>query len=1237
MDCNPLIEWANITSSSGVNIACYAPIYEEGLSHPVSAIFSFLIKAVVYLVVTIVGIVLSLVRLMTDPDLVLVHIGSGLQYVLDAIHMIAPPIAIAAIAFGVVILHATAPRAAEGDGFLAWMIPQSTHEKVRAAVFRKSGFDYHEKELVHEFSRSVIQGLLVGGIIFLISTNPIGWLVKAINAVTRIGNTSVLDGMSGHDYATNVIGQMVFMVNYPNGGDSSCQSAWESAISSGAEDVAGCGPTPTAGPLAVLMCILFVICAGALIYYMAMVAKRGSLFLLIVMWEFAALPYKLAWAMFKPDFGTDRGRRWYDTLIETVFEFLAYLAYFLLVVFLLTSGPALVVATFQNTDLHPLLTYILLSIIFIMLGNYADRLGPSDNIRGERPENWSGVFDRERIKETVLNQVIVRDEVTDKTRIDWSQLGTNLKESNAGRDVRSLMSKDNTPEALAARDKERRAQQDQMLTEAFGIGKGEDVTNFHRSLFRDPEKHLANIDNQIAALRRKVANGDLSQEEFVVKRDQLRARQEGLEKLIEAKQDEKYMTERERKRQELAMVPMHLRSELNGREYAPQWEIDKAADLKEKKVIADYIGDGVTAEQLAKWDSVDRDLEEAHEDLEALNSARGNGMTQAEYDDRRGKILGKIEALDKVKRAKNLFNTRQIVVKDLVKDPITGKLVTPDVAAHSSKAKRVGEVLNLKAADVAKWYEHDVHEKRIEDELSSLEHRRVNGFYTTEEEIKQFNEERAKLIRERKELDRIGRTITSFESDVAQYGSDDFHARKAKESTRDYAAALAFGSDYGTAKGKLDAADKAMRLANEKVKKASEEGTSGEDLDKLIRARDKARGEYMKLKDNFTEFDNIMKNETFIAVPRVDHDESDPYSNPMTYVAPVFGVDANESAETNQVLLKAQQANAGAQQAVYTRLEELTTPIEELSKILGENDATPAAIAEHAERGLVAALGLVDTLRDRGGDLSTYGDLANTVEQANSMLTEIPGGMPTEEVEKRVARASALLRSASTATVRELADFYGKKASDEAATQAINEFEAKGVSVTIPSTFELSSFDPETLSRLQGKYFRELGSYVTEAVSDDITRAVNEASRDDALVGALDKDMGTLYSSNVYGESWAGDSFDDREDESVSQQAPTQRKSTQPTSDEVLLPEPHQSATPADPSQESATKSLTHIMRDAGNGTNFATIPDATQYEAPIKTPKEDIIRIQTLNAMMSSKDLVPVLMVNRPRMNNPI
>ena len=97
--CNPLLEWMGMTDTNGVNLACYNPVYEDGVIHIISVIVGFIIGVIVQIGMLFAGIALFLVRLLTDENLVLGYLGDTLQLVLDAIHFVIPPFSLACLLY----------------------------------------------------------------------------------------------------------------------------------------------------------------------------------------------------------------------------------------------------------------------------------------------------------------------------------------------------------------------------------------------------------------------------------------------------------------------------------------------------------------------------------------------------------------------------------------------------------------------------------------------------------------------------------------------------------------------------------------------------------------------------------------------------------------------------------------------------------------------------------------------------------------------------------------------------------------------------------------------------------------------------------------------------------------------------------------------------------------------------------------------------------------------------------
>ena len=133
---------------------------------------------------------------------------------------------------------------------------------------------------------------------------------------------------------------------------------------------------------------MFLVVIGTLAYYLFQLFLRGSLFLGIVIWDFFILPYKLGWEMFKPDF-TNGDRKWFDVIEETIFDFFLYLFYFLLIVFLLTSGPTIIVYLVSVGEMPALVQYLIIAILFYLGGKFAYKIAPSEQLSTRHTTSWA--------------------------------------------------------------------------------------------------------------------------------------------------------------------------------------------------------------------------------------------------------------------------------------------------------------------------------------------------------------------------------------------------------------------------------------------------------------------------------------------------------------------------------------------------------------------------------------------------------------------------------------------------------------------------------------------------------------------------------------------------------------------------------------------------------------------------------------------------------------------------------
>lgn len=1154
MGCNTLIEWMGIVDSSGTNVACYAPMYTDGVMNPLSTLVGFVISTIVQIGIFVTGLMILLVRLITDPDLLLNYIGGGLQNVLDAIHRVIPPVVLAALGFGIAVFRSTAPAAAEGDGFLGWLVPKSARERVSGNLpqfARINGFNYKKyNDPVRVFTRAITQGIVVFGTIYVLSLNPITLLAKAISAVASLGSSISQGAGEGTKYATNIVENLVYLVNFP-AGNVDCIDTWKQAMQTGDKStLETCTEVPDAGVQALLTSLLFIVVLGALAYYLWRLFQRGSLFLLITVWDFVTLPYKLGWEMFKPNFTAANDRKWYDELMETIFEFFIYLIYFLVIVFLLTSGPAAVLMLFADSNLHAMLQYLGISALLFAIGYNAERIGPGAQLRQNKPDSWSEMFSSKTIERSIFHGVYTRDDLTGQGSINWHRLAENVKTSTAGQDVRALFNKDGIEgkdqalQAITAKDQEKRTAMEQIINSAFGQEKEDTPTAIQERMYHNPEQFLNNLDNQRATVRRKMRDGKISKDEAVRRLSGLDEREEALRQMIRLKEEAEDKKLVDKDSGKLVAIPLDLKDvkKFKNREFATEREIEYERELKNMNTIAGYLDRGVTGEQLMTWDQAEKDLVKTSQAIEDLDEAR-SGMSVEYYTAERDRLVSKKTQLQKIADAKAAFEASNLAVEDIVLD---GKnYVTRDQKARRDQVRNIASALDISESDAMKWLNKDQELQKIQDEKNELQFKFQNGAYQTDAEVKKYKEALAAKDKEKENLELVAKKIEGFERLQSERGTEEFAHRRAGEKLREFAAESAFGPGVGGVSGveQLRVKEQEVDAARKALSDARSEGKDPAVVDKALRALRKVEQDRDVQRRKVDEFNRIMDEEKWVFAKNPLHDPNDKFSEPYLYFMPGVGEDGSTPAEMI-VRNEAQKAGLSVQNSFHQVLSPLVDNVHGLVDILRNKDAENTDITHGVEASYMAANSIVDQIKQSPGSEEQVRELQQAISDYEQATNKTLSSQDPDEVKSMLLQSATALKTSTDSVLSTVSMSHARQAAEDAARSAVEDLREKNIEVSMPSVLEVSQLDSSTLSNLSAKYLDDYTDKIKATVTQEALEDIRSAAGDQMLLEVLRSephqiavdvyDAADSTDSGVSPQFRTDGSFDDIEEESGS-------------------------------------------------------------------------------------------------------
>ena len=615
---NPLVEMLNLKDSYGINIGHYQMFFKSGLTNPISGIIGLISNLILIALITIFSLVFLLVKTITDADFLLGWLSNLLQSVLDAIHGIVPPIVLAALGFAVVLTRFTAPKVlGYGSGsnrFSSIEVFNNAGGKFKSRLEQhdQGKFDYTDDKNWKNFLENLFQASLIFVTILFLSANPLKWLVTLLDKVANIGST-----ISGSGNATNsfldILAPLVILANY--GGDdkyAGCTNAWISAVQSGSDTAGQC--TADGTPMSLLLIVFTAIVFIAYTYYLFMMFSRGSLFLAYTIWDSLSLPYRLGWQMFKPDF-SGNAKKWYDKMIDAVYDAAVYLAFYLLCVFLMTSVPVIVVNAAAQMGVSALISYIVLTAAFYFGGKNAYRIGPKTD--DDHAQSWGDL----------MNRIVVRNDVGSidfKATASQALTGeadgvknfvSNLNGSDSG--VGGMNSMTDTQKKVFV-DAMKNSIDNKFHSDLWGEdASAENIMKAMRTVKADKK----NIDKARDKVNRDIRRGRITTEEGMKKLKKLDEKEQAYDKLIAAKENWENTKE---DRFRMVPIPDHLKGTYFNENmlFASQHEIDEAErKLSEEWEIDGSLLDPDTKTALSKYKTIkdaENKLQEEKGELDKL-------------------------------------------------------------------------------------------------------------------------------------------------------------------------------------------------------------------------------------------------------------------------------------------------------------------------------------------------------------------------------------------------------------------------------------------------------------------------------------------------------------------------------------------------------------------------------------------------------------------------------------------
>lgn len=408
---NPLTSWMGFTDPNGVNLADYHLLFSKpGFTDFLQPIFIFFAELLMYLLNVVVLTVLWAVQSLVGDGFILNFIVVVTDTVLKAIHSVMPPYLLAALAFGVLTVRALLPDNSVFNGPIGQTMQRTLGRTSTSSSWGVNAINPHKLMI------AIRQGVFVFVAIMIFSANPL----KIVQRMAQFAASFAADGNNGEvTWATDLVQTLYSMANFQVVVGDSCQGVWAEELSQTyGEATAACVGLPPveAGLSHVFMSIFSVFVYACIIFYLGAVLYRGVFLFGYAVWDVVTLPYVLAIQMFKPDAGaTDRYT--YDKAFEILARAVVYLAYYVFAVFLLTSGPSIVLTAAGKVDAHWIFIYVLMALSFLAAAFIALHI-LTPRLNDGRPMSIFAVADK-------LGAVTVRDENGER-KIQWKATARNV-------------------------------------------------------------------------------------------------------------------------------------------------------------------------------------------------------------------------------------------------------------------------------------------------------------------------------------------------------------------------------------------------------------------------------------------------------------------------------------------------------------------------------------------------------------------------------------------------------------------------------------------------------------------------------------------------------------------------------------------------------------------------------------------------------------------------------------------
>lgn len=1150
--CNPIISWMGLVDSNDVNIACYGPIFNTGLTAPVSSVLDFVVGLIVQLGLIFLGLMLAISSLITQESWILQTLGWIIQKVLDVFHFFIPPLGLAALGFGITLVRVTMPKggAGSGEGFLSFLFPAEASKKWAESTksIRNGGFDYSQQGSIKTLVYALSQAFTIFLVILILSMNPVHLLIRCISAVSEFGmqmsNAAPLRDLAGE--ATNqtqgvtLVENLIWIVNMPSGGADECRGAWldsmgtsdaafENCMRSGVGDYLGFSSgLPDAGVMNVVMAVFFLVVVVSFAYYLWEMFKRGSLFLGVVIWKFVSLPYVLGWEMFRPGFEKGSNRNWYDKLMEAIFEFVIYLAYFLLIVFLITAVPTLLAAAAGEIG-SGVVGFIVLALLFFLGGKNAYRIGPSEKLVGTTPKDWTEVYEK----------YVTKDEYTGKREINWGQIKTDLRTSAPIVGAQALITRDSKEDI-----KKKLGDENKVNSAISKSIEGTGLTQARGRLMWDKaEQKLGQIEKERATVLKQVRQGKISSKEAQSRLDRLDKREAMLKDMIEKKKELATAKGKEDDLDKVIEFTESQRESMGGKRFGTMREYNEVMKKKNAERVAAFLGDGMTTEKVMNWDKAPEELERIKDKIALLDKefAEGN-LPVSEYVEQVDKLNAARDSLEKIVAARSKFYLTQ-GTGALVQHPDDPKkIITLDqynkIKAYGDLAKRA----NMSPKDLDDVLNKDAVMEDIMAKRTALMDLVASGAKTSKEiqpDLKKNKEAEEKLLKNEKLLARLksvdwddveigkdkeGNVIVytgdelramrrKQQKEKEHLGSKEYADQRAQQYTRDMASrAVLGGESIESIHEQHESLDKEL-MALRKNMRDEEDGKARAKIEREIREKMHERDKISGLIDSYEQYVNSHQ---FVAMHNPFADPKNPLSNFSFYEVPAE-MQGKKLDDNMRAVLETRRASESAQLAVYKSVQPILDNIRLASETINNPEVTTLERSKMVERSMQSSDALANTLgeenprqaaeiREAQREAQGYFDQAMSLRQEiDSLRSEGKSfDAPLRQQMELVNRSLATLDTASRAAVQSIAREKGEIALSATFDDLQKRFAEQGKTITLDADIRVSDKSLEELQSIPQDLLMKLKDKINLTISDEDLENIRNAGPNVNVVHMLE-------------------------------------------------------------------------------------------------------------------------------------